>query len=407
MTPDVALVSPYPTADQPSQSGVAWYSQCLARALADAGAQVTVVAPGERDAHRIEKDGPVLVDRCFHRGATGTLKAIGGAFGSGSPIVHIQHEAFLYGGPDSVPSVLLAMARMRQAGRGPVVTMHQVVEPAAVDRDFTQIHRVNIPPPVARAGLATMQTSVARLASKVIVHEEAFRRVLPQAAVFPLGGNQARPIPSDQGDHGDQAAEFRARAGATDDTLLVLCFGFVAPYKGFELVLEAAALAGPRVKVVVAGSEHPRLHSQGYLDGLEARYADVAHFTGYVPDEQVPGWFGAADVVMLPYPQPFSSSGVLADAANYGVPVLVSPPLAEVIGFPAETAISLEPGQMVAQLNGFATDRRRLEPLAALTATLRRGRSWEELARRHIALYEEVIDAQRSAARTERIRPGR
>ncbi|HET6874281.1 MAG TPA: hypothetical protein VFH70_05855, partial [Acidimicrobiales bacterium] len=263
MTPDVALVSPYPTTDQRGHSGVAWYSQCLARALAGAGARVTVVAPGERDGYTIEQDGPVQVDRCFHRGAAGALKAIGGAFGSGSPIVHIQHEAFLYGGPDSVPSVLAAMARIRQAGRGPVVTMHQVVEPASIDRSFTDIHRVNIPPAVARAGLATMQSSVARIASKVIVHEEAFRRMLPHAAVFPLGGNSSPPSGTGVA---EGAARFRAEAGAGRDTLLVLCFGFVAPYKGFELALEAARLAGPQVKMVIAGGEHPRLEGQGYLD---------------------------------------------------------------------------------------------------------------------------------------------
>lgn len=404
MTPDVALVSPYPTIDQRGQSGVAWYSQCLAHALSDAGARVTVVAPGERDAYRIEHDGPVQVDRCFHRGPAGPLKAIGGAFATGSPVVHIQHEAFLYGGPDSVPSVLAAMARIRQAGRGPVVTMHQVVDPASIDRGFTDIHRVNIPAPVARAGLATMQSSVARLATKVIVHEETFRRVLPKAAVFPLGGN--RPAASGPAVV-EQAAGLRALAGAGPDTLLVLCFGFVAPYKGFELALEAARLAGPDVRVLVAGAEHPRLQGQGYLEGLEDRYADVAHFTGFVPEEEVAACFAAADAVVLPYPQPFSSSGVLADAANYGVPVLVSAPLAEVIGFPAEAVVPLDPAQMAARLRGLASDRRRLEPLAALTASLRQGRSWDELARRHIALYEEVIHARRSPKRTVRRGSGR
>lgn len=404
MTPDVALVSPYPTNDRPGQSGVAWYSRCLAHALADAGAHVTVVAPGERGSYRIEKDGPVQVDRCFHRGPAGVLKAVGGAFATGSPVVHVQHEAFLYGGPETVPSVLAALARIRQAGRGPVVTMHQVVEPSAVGRAFTEIHRVNIPPPVARAGLAAMQTSVARTASRVIVHEEAFRKVLTDAVVFPLGGNVA-PGPADVLAAG--AARMRAAAGAGADALLVLCFGFVAPYKGFEAALEAAALAGPAVKMVVAGGEHPRLEGQGYLDGLRRRYGGVAHFTGFVPDDQVGAWFAAADAVMLPYPQPFSSSGVLADAAAHGVPVLVSGPLAEVIGFPAEAAVPLQPAALAARLRDLAADRSRLEPLAALTATLRQGRSWEELARRHIALYEEVIDAQRSPRRAVRLGSGR
>lgn len=391
MRADVALVSPYPDSDQQSPSGVGWYTQRLARALADAGARVTVLAPGERESIRVEHDGGVEVDRCFLRGPFGALRAAEAALSTGSPVVHVQHEAFLYGGPGSVPAVLLALARLRQSGRGPVVTMHQVVEPASIGREFTDIHRVNLPPAVARAGMVTMQSSVARTASRIIVHEEAFRRVLPGATVFPLGGNSEAP----QAGRG-----LRAVAGAGDDDLLVLCFGFVAPYKGFDLALEAARCAGPRVRLVIAGGEHPRLTGQGYLGALRDRYGDVAHFTGFVAEEDVAGWFGAADAVLLPYPKPFSSSGVLADAAAHGVPVLVSPPLAEVTGLPAEATVPLDPVGLGARLRELAGDRKQLDRLAAVSAALRRGRSWSELARRHLVLYEEVIDAQRAPRRT-------
>ena len=400
MRADVTLVSPYPTGDQRSHSGVAWYSQCLARSLAAAGARVAVVAPGERGSYRTEMDGPVRVDRSFHRGPAGALRASGAALATGSPVVHVQHEAFLYGGPDTVPSVLYGLARLRQAGRGPVVTMHQVVEPATVDRGFTEIHRVNIPPPVARAGLATMQASVARMASRLIVHEQVFRRVLPDATVFPLGGNAAPPI---DGQITARAEQLRAAAGAGAGDMVVLCFGFVAPYKGFEIALEAVRFASPKVKLVIAGGEHPRLSGQGYLDGLRARYAGLAHFTGFVPEEDVAPWFVAADAVLLPYPQPFSSSGVLADAANHGAAVLVSGPLAEVIGLPAQATVPLDPAALAARLGELADDRASLDELATLSSALRQGRSWDELAQRHLALYEEVRDAQRAPRRAVRL----
>jgi glycosyltransferase involved in cell wall biosynthesis len=440
VTADVTLVSPYPTCKPSpesggnapgrpgtaggegtdgggSRSGVAWYTRSLAQSLTARGARVHVVAPGEAGSLRTEMDGAVQVDRCFERGPAGPLRAVGAAVATGAPVVHVQHEAFLYGGPDSVPGVLLALARLRQARRGPVVTMHQVVEPASVDRGFTEIHRVNIPPPVARAGLATMQSSVARIASRLIVHEEAFRRILNRSVVFPLGANslgEPDPIsghPNDGtwgGDHASadpvasRRASRRAEAGVGPGDLLALCFGFVAPYKGFERVLEAARLTGPRVKVVVAGSEHPRLQGQGYLEQLRSRYSDVALFTGFVPDEDVAGWFAAADAVLLPYPQPFSSSGVLADAIEHGVAALVSAPLAEVIGWPPEASLSLEPSRMASRLDELAADQPQLEQLTAQTVALQAGRSWAELAERHLALYQEVIDAQRSPRRTVR-----
>jgi hypothetical protein len=389
---------------------VAWYSQRLARALCDRGARVAVVAPRDGGPQAEEQDGSVLVRRAFERGRSGALRAVGAALDTGAPVVHVQHEAFLYGGPDSVPAVLGAMAGFRRAGKGPVVTMHQVVDPKSVDRAFTRIHRVNVPAPFARAGLAAMQRSVARLASRLVVHEDAFRRVVPGARVFPLGGNTAPP--ADQ-QVITRAAELRvvattARpAGGTLPGLLVLCFGFVAPYKGLETALEAARLAGPPISLVVAGGEHPRLAGQGYLDGLRARYGQVAHFTGFVPEEDVAAWFEAADAVLLPYPQPFSSSGVLADAAAHGVPVLVSPALARVTGMPADVAVPVDPPGLSARLLELAARPEQLVRLAAVSTALNSGRSWTELADRHLALYEEVIDAQRPARRPVPVGSGR
>jgi glycosyltransferase involved in cell wall biosynthesis len=454
----VALVSPYPTADQRAASGVAWYTQSLARALAERGTAVTVVAPDETEhqdkgpapdgsqparastgngggrsrshasqpptgpgpgGHRTEMDGPVRVDRAFRRGPAGLIRAAAAALATGAPVVHVQHETFLYGGPDSVPAVLYALARFRQAGRGPVVTMHQVVEPATIDRDFTDLHRVNVPPALAKAGLSALQSSVARVADRLIVHEHAFRRTVPEATVFPLGGNGANGANGANGGNGTAGdgtagdgptpAELRARAGAAPDDLLVLCFGFMAPYKGFEHALEAARLSreagGGRspFRLVMAGSEHPRLRGQQYLRGLQERCGGVAHFTGFVPDAEVAAWFDAADAVLLPYPQPFSSSGVLAHAIARGTPALVSGALAEVIGFPAHAAVPLQPAELAARLDSLARDRARLAPLAALTTALQEGRSWDELAGRHLELYEEVIHAQRSPRRPVRV----
>lgn len=402
MSPDVTLVSPYPPRGGEGRSGVAWYTRALAGALSAEGARVAVVAPcdagaGLADRPGLEMDGDVQIDRCFRRGPAGLARAVTAALHHRSPVVHVQHETFLYGGPGSVPGVLYGLGRLRRAGCGPVVTMHQVVEPSTVDAAFTDMHRVAVPPVVARAGLATVQASVARLASRVVVHEDAFRKVLPDSVVFPLGGDQVAAVDPAQA---ARATELRAAAGAGPDTMLVLAFGFVAPYKGIEAALEAARRAGPAVRLVVAGAEHPRLRGRGYLDGLRARYGDVAAFAGYVPDEDVTPWYRAADAALLAYPKPFSSSGVLAHAVNHGVPALVSPLMAEVIGFPPEATVPVEPAALAHRLDQLAADRSQLAGLAERTSALQPGRSWPEVARRHLDLYEEVTGAQRASRRT-------
>jgi glycosyltransferase involved in cell wall biosynthesis len=400
---DVTLVSPYPTPGQQSRSGVAWYTRALATALTGEGAQVRVVAPYEGppgagpDGRTVtEMDGGVRVDRCFGRGPGDPARAVTAALEERSPVVHLQHETFLYGGPASVPGVLYGLGRLRRAGRGPVVTMHQVVDPSTVDASFTDMHRVGVPPLLARTGLATIQWSVARLARRVVVHEQMFRQLIPNSVVLPLGGDAVASVDPAQA---ARSCELRAAAGAGPDTLLVLAFGFVAPYKGLDRALEAVQRSGSGVRLVVAGAEHPRLQGRGYLDGLRSAYPEVAHFTGYVPEEDVTPWFQAADAALLAYPRPFSSSGVLAHAVAHRVAALVSPGMAEVIGFPPSLALPVEPAAMGRRLAELAADRPRLADLADHTAALQVGRSWPEVARRHLDLYEEVTGAQRSSRR--------
>jgi glycosyltransferase involved in cell wall biosynthesis len=294
--------------------------------------------------------------------------------------VHLQHETFLYGGPSAMPGLFPALASLRRAGRRAVVTMHHVVDPADVDREFTHSHRVKVPPPVARAGLSVVQRAIGRLADEVIVHEPRFGQVVPEAHVVPHGVETV--VPADRG-----AAQ--ERLGVDDGRLVVLCFGFLAPYKGLEAALEASALAGDEVHLVIAGGEHPRLVAAG--DDYGARLRELAPpgttFTGYVRDEDIPEWFAAADVALLPYPRPFATSGPLAIALAHETPVLLSSALARSAGAPDLLAVEPEPHAIGEQLRALAEQPGALSDLRVVSATLAAGRSWPEVARRHLALY--------------------
>jgi glycosyltransferase involved in cell wall biosynthesis len=270
------------------------------------------------------------------------------------------------------------------------VTMHHVVDPSAVDASFTATHRVRAPAPVARAGVATVQRTIRALAGAVVVHEPSFAAVVPGAAVIPHGIEVVEP--------GDRAAA-RAALGVPDGSLCVLCFGFVAPYKGLEAALGAARLAGDGVQVVIAGGDHPRLARDGYADRLRSGASRNVRFTGYVPGADVPRWFAAADVALLPYPQPFASSGPLALALAHGVGVLLSPALARTVGAPASLATGPDPAGIAARLRELADSERAREALRADSARLAAGRTWPEVARRHLRLYGLVPDL--SSARGE------
>lgn len=390
--PDLALVAPYPPEGvrHGGSSGVASYTANLARALAAEGAEVVVVAPLEPAEPVERRDGPLTILRAFGPGPGALSTAVRAAVAAGAPVVHLQHELFLYGGPEQVLGIVPALLHLRRTGRGSVVTMHQVVDPREVDRGFARLHRIRAPAPLARVGVAAVQRTVRRLADVVLVHEPAFADLVPGAVVVPHGVEEAGPA---------DRAEARRTLGL-DSRLTALTFGFLAPYKGLEVALEASRLASDEVSLVVAGGEHPRLRGRdGYAEQLRARWAGAARFTGSVPDADVPKWFAAADVALFLYPRPHASSGALALALAHGTPFLLSPALARTTGAPATLTVPLDPGAVARRLRGLAADPARLEELRADVARLARGRSWSEVARRHLAVYEEVMRARRAPGR--------
>jgi len=159
------------------------------------------------------------------------------------------------------------------------------------------------------------------------VHSEfdrlALRDTYPQLAdlpseVVPIGpfGNH---VP-----HGDAPASFESKG--PDEPVRLLIFGVVRPYKGHAELAEAVrllTLSGLNIHVTVVGEVW-----QGYrqpLDELAAilppdRLTVVDRF---VADEEVPAYFAAADLLVLPYRRS-SASGPLLTAMAWGLPVVTT-----------------------------------------------------------------------------------
>jgi glycosyltransferase involved in cell wall biosynthesis len=398
--PDVALIAPYPPAGERhgGHSGVASYTANLAHALANAGANVTVVAPrlaGEAHEPDDFTDGPVTVQRRFDLGPAALPRAAAAAAHVGAPVVHLQWELFLYGGPMALAGLAPALVELRRSGTPLVTTMHQVLDPATIDRRTTALHRVGLPAPLARVGIGSVQRAIAAASDATVVHEHPFRRLVAGSTMIPHGVESPKS--------GDRTAA-RRRLGL-DDRLVVLCFGFLAPYKGLELAADAAALAGPDVHMVFAGGSHPRLTDDGgdrYLDDLKRLSGDAATYTGWVDDDDVATWFAAADVALFPYPKPFSASGALALALAHDTPVLLSPALARCVGAPSAVTASMDATELAGQLDQLAFSQRELDAQATWTRVLSGEREWPAVARRHLDLYEEVCDGQHPSGRRVR-----
>lgn len=107
--------------------------------------------------------------------------------------------------------------------------------------------------------------------------------------------------------------------------LELLFFGFIRPYKGLDVLLDAMEqLNDEDIYLTIVGevwSEQKELEER--INQLVKNDIKVEYNFHYVSDEEAAEYFGRADVVVLPYLSA-TGSGVVTLAYNYGKPVLVT-----------------------------------------------------------------------------------
>ena len=226
------------------------------------------------------------------------------------------------------------------------------------------------------------------LAARVVVHS---KQAADRLVDFGIDRGKIVRIPHAVFDSpGEQEVE-----PPTGSTLLF--FGLIRRYKGLDVLVSALPEIRrrvPHVRLVVAGDPlepiAPVLElasSLGVADAIDWRL-------GFVPDSDVARLVAAAAAVVLPYRE-IESSGVLALAFGHGRPAVVSDLGAvgdAVREFGAGRAVPAEdPGALADACADLLTDpeelRRAYDGALAARAVL----TWDDAARAHEALYEELV----------------
>jgi glycosyltransferase involved in cell wall biosynthesis len=166
-------------------------------------------------------------------------------------------------------------------------------------------------------------------------------------------------------------------------------------FKGVEYLLRALAQVPSQRLIgllVGEGDLRHRFEAEAARLGVTSR----VRFVGGVPHEQLPPYYAAADVVVLPSFPPESFGMVLIEAMACGVPVIAHniPGVCTVMRH-GETGLLVEPGN-TAQLAGAIVTI--VEDDALRTAMGERGRAhvverftWPSIGRRLLALYEQAV----------------
>jgi len=200
-----------------------------------------------------------------------------------------------------------------------------------------------------------------------------------------------RPLPA------AEVAAFRARKGLPERFLLFV--GTLEPRKNIVRLVEAyARLPEPRVPLILVGGKG-WFYEEILVRVEELELADEVWFVGYVPAEELPYWYNAAEV--LAYPSLYEGFGLPAlEAMACGTPVVTSSTssLPEVVG---QAGVMVEPTDVAA----LAAALRQVLDDAALRDRMRTAGlaqaarfSWPETARATAAVYRRALAAGRTDA---------
>jgi glycosyltransferase involved in cell wall biosynthesis len=343
----ILYVSPYP----PARDGIGDYTSALVTAVRDQGSDARVLLPRPAG----EPAADVIGALAWRRPDWAAVERFG------PDVVHIQFAVAAFGlRAAGLPRWIAALRRGLAAPV--IVTMHEVTRDTALLRGPGRV----------------LYRRIARRCDLVIVHTEAARAALTGAVGVPAAQVTVIPHPATRPPAGDaEPTALRERFGLGQDRIL-LAFGFIHVDKGLPDLVRAlgllrrtdpASLDG--VRLVIAGAVRRRsglfriFEARDHLqlrrvlrrarrDGVRGNLV----LTCYVPDDEVTGWFCAADAVVLPYRR-IEQSGVAGIAAALGVPVLASQVggLAEQFGGTPWTFPARDPAALAAVITRFLGDR--------------------------------------------------
>jgi glycosyltransferase involved in cell wall biosynthesis len=325
------MVSTWPEEDESQSGGVAGYTYALTEIMSS-GAEITVLS----DTRRAMEALTCSVQPAWRPDvitATGVRRAIEQL---NPDVVHIQHELLLYG------SYLSALAfpfwvRSIAAARPTVVTVHGVVRASQMNGELLRGRMSPLIVPFAPLVIRNIFRGVACLPALKFVHQAALAERLIEygakaddVAVVPM---MAISSYSRGASPRSDRRSARRRLGIEDGAKVVLSWGFLNTYKGFDALLEGFArfqASYPTALLLLGVGQHPKLRMDRAHLREHAHLAEAANatrgvrFVGFIPEAEVADYIEAADVAVFAYTQYVAASGLPLDAASLGTPVLLS-----------------------------------------------------------------------------------
>jgi glycosyltransferase involved in cell wall biosynthesis len=199
--------------------------------------------------------------------------------------------------------------------RADTVITHSAAQ-AAQARDLAPaatVRTVAMPPHLPGNNQGTERAKVSAPAPTAVLARGDETLIPPEPPALPTGGTHPPGPPLGE----------THPPGPPLRPVRLLFFGIVRPYKGLDVLLRALAQAPAEVTLTVAGEFWADTTE---MDNLIAEVGLADRVTlrpGYVPADEIPALFGAADALVMPYREATASQNALL-AFSYGVPVITT-----------------------------------------------------------------------------------
>lgn len=314
--PKITLVGPV----WPYRGGIALHTTLIARTLRQGGYPLQVISfrrqypqwlyPGATDRDEsqqvIKTEAEYLLDPLSPLSWVRTAQAIAASW---PDLVAIQWWTTFWSPPYA------ALARLlRRKGCRIAYIIHNVLPHEAKPWDRW----------LARLALSPAQ--------RFLVHTEAERERLLEL----LPGRETRvaahPIYAVFAGSPPTQAEARRVLNLPAQERIVLFFGFVRPYKGLGLLLQALGrLRQQGVKPYLAVAGEFWHDKASYLEQIAALglSEQVRIEDRYIPNEELALWFSAADMAVAPYIEGTTQSGAASMGMGFGLPLILSEQVAQ------------------------------------------------------------------------------
>jgi glycosyltransferase involved in cell wall biosynthesis len=304
----------------PDRNGVARVATEVGRRLAGRGHEVTALVPRVADLPREEHEGSLTVHRVIERGLVpltvkDAIETTRHSRRLGAFDVLVAHG--------STTAIGLSRARLR----APLVMVYH----ASLPREL-RFMRARLPwgrerlvaylnEPIT----AVLERAAVRRCARILILSEFSRSLL--VADHPAQSGKILKVFGGADTHrfspGDGMQAARIRLGLDPRRRLLVTVRRAEPRMGIEQLLRAVQiLAFDEVNLAVVGvgltDEFRRLSSELGIDGQ-------VHFLGRVAEEELPDWYRAADLFVLPTVAYEGFGLVTAEALASGTPVVGTP----------------------------------------------------------------------------------